>query len=68
MDISGDELKIDRISVEIERKLFEKVIEYSELEEELNKLKNKILNLDKKPMVDITEKGGEVDSAEIYDI
>lgn len=68
VDISGDELKIDRISVEIERKLFEKVIEYSELEEELNKLKNKILNLDKKPMVDITVKGGEVDSAEIYDI
>jgi DNA repair exonuclease SbcCD nuclease subunit len=68
VDISGDELKIDRISLEIERKLYEKVIEYSELEEELEKLKNKILMLDKKPMVDITVTGGEADSAEIYDI
>ena len=68
VDLSGDELKIDRISVEIERKLFEKEIEYCELEDELQKLKNKILMLDKDPLVDITIIGGEVDSAEIYDI
>ena len=68
VDLSGDELKIDRISVEIDRKLFDEKIEYHELEERLHELKNEILKLDKKPMVDITVIGGDVEGAEIYDL
>lgn len=68
VDLSGEELKIERISVEIERKLFDEEIDYYELEDKLHNLKTDILKLDKKPMVDITVIGGEVDSAEIYDI
>ena len=68
VDLSGDELKIDRVSVEIERQLFDETIDYSELEEKLHELKNEILKLDKKPMVDITVTGGNAESVEIYDI
>lgn len=68
VDLTGDELKIDRISVEIERKLFDEEINYFELEDKLQEIKNEIVRLDKKPMVDITVKGGDVEGAEIYDI
>ena len=68
VDLSGDELKIDRVSVDIDRKLFEVELNYLNLEEDLQKLKNDILKLDKKPMVDITITGGDVDSTEIYDV
>lgn len=68
VDLSGDELNIDRISVEIERKLFDEEINYFELKGKLQEIKNEILMLDKKPMVDITVTGGDVESTEIYDM
>ena len=68
VDISGDVPEIERIRMELPRKQLIETINYENFNEELNDLVDRLEAEDEKPMLDLTVKGGDFDSSDIYEI
>lgn len=68
VDISEDKPKVERIQIELPRKLLNETIKYENFDKELENLKNELKKLDNKPMLDLKVVGGDFVSSDIYEI
>ena len=68
VDISEDTPKVERIQIDLPRKILNETIKYENFEEELKNLKNELKILDNKPMLDLKVVGGDFVSSDIYEI
>lgn len=68
VDLSEDIPKVERIKIDLPRKLLNETIQYENFDEELENLKNKLKKLDNKPMLDLKVVGGDFVSSDIYEI
>jgi len=67
VDLTGEKPNVERIIVELPRNLINKTINYENLDEELEDLKNSLQREGNKPMLDLRVEGGEFNSADIYE-
>ena len=65
VDISDDDIKVDRIILNVKRELIIKPIQYDNLKEEIEGLYNHISSLDNEPLVFLEVKGEDFDLAEV---
>ena len=68
VDISEDAPKVERIQIDLPRKILNETIKYENFKEELENLKNELEILDNKPMLELKIVGGDFVSSDIYEI
>lgn len=68
VDLSSDVPQVEQIIMESRRKTYAKTIKYKNFDKELAEFKKEIQSLENKPVVDLTVRGGDFDSAEVYEI
>lgn len=68
VDFTDDEPIIERVNIELPRKYFNEKIEYASFNEELGALKEKIIQENNKPLLDLQIVGGDFISSDIYEI
>lgn len=68
VDIGGDIPEIEKIDLEMSRDFIKEVVKYSQLEEEIKRLQDLIVQMSKKPILNLTVTGGNFSRSEIYDI
>jgi exonuclease SbcD len=68
VDMSGDTPETERIKVELPREFIKKTIPYNNLLTDLQILKNNIMGLKNKPIIDLTVEDGKFNTQEVYDL
>lgn len=68
VDLTDDELAVERINIELPRKYFKEEIEYEKFNEQFDALKEKIIQENRKPLLDLKIVGGDFISSDIYEI
>lgn len=68
VDMSGEIPEVERITIDLPRKQLIETINYENFNSELVELADKLKAEDKKPMLDLTVKGGDFDSSDIYEV
>lgn len=68
VDMSSETPAVERITLDLPRKLISKTINYENFDKELAELKNELEKLDSKPMLDLKVVGGDFSSSDIYEI
>ena len=68
VDLSYDKPEIERVKIDLPREFYSEIIDYDKFDERIHIIKEKIQNLDNKPMLDLTVAGGDFESAEVYEI
>ena len=56
------------MKIDLPREFYSEIIDYDKFDERIHIIKEKIQNLDNKPMLDLTVAGGDFESAEVYEI
>jgi DNA repair exonuclease SbcCD nuclease subunit len=67
VDLDGDIPDIESINMEMPREFIRADINYPELTAEIEKIKNIVLSLPKKPLINLTVEGGNFNRSEVYD-
>lgn len=67
VDMDGDVPEIESINMEMPREFIRAEINYPELTAEIEKIKNIVLSLPKKPLLNLTVEGGNFNRSEVYD-
>ena len=67
VDMDGDVPEIESINMEMPREFIRANIEYPELTAEIEKIKNHVLSLPNKPLLNLTVEGGNFNRSEVYD-
>lgn len=67
VDMSGDKPTVERIKIDYPRAWIEKTVRYENLSEELDSLASELKTLDEKPLLELTVRGGDFESSEIYE-
>ncbi len=67
VDLSGDMPETERISVDLPRDFLKETIQYNQLLPDLQTLKNEIIKLKNKPIVDITVENGQFTNQEVFE-
>ena len=68
VDTHGDMPEVERIKMDLPREFIEENIPFSNLNSEVLKLRNKIVNLDEKPIMNITVEGEKFDSTGVFNL
>ena len=68
VDLSYDTPQVERIKMELPRKFYKEIIDYNKFDERIHELKEEILSLDNKPMIDLSVVGGDFESADVYEV
>jgi DNA repair protein SbcD/Mre11 len=68
VDISGDMPEIEKIDLKLPREFLKENIQYNQLQEEIHRINDFIIELKKKPVLNITVNGGNFSRAEVYEI
>ena len=68
MNLSQDPPEIERVKIDVSREYFREYIDYEKLDEKLEVIKNRIINLEKKPVLELIVENGNFDSSDVYDI
>lgn len=64
----SDEVRVERIKVDLPRHYFTEVIDYENFTDELSRISQKLDGFDKKPMLDLLVKGGDFDASAVYEV
>ena len=67
MDMSGNTPETERIKIDLPREFIKKTVSYNKLLAELQELKNNIIKLKTKPLLDITVEEGNFSTQEAFD-
>ncbi len=67
VDMDGDVPEIESINMEMPREFIRANIQYPELTAEIEKIKNLVLSLPNKPLLNLTVEGGNFNRSEVYD-
>ncbi|HSO25002.1 MAG TPA: DNA repair exonuclease [Methanobacteriaceae archaeon] len=67
VDMDGDVPEIESINMEMPREFIRADIQYPELTAEIEKIKNLVLSLPNKPLLNLTVEGGNFNRSEVYD-
>lgn len=68
VDLDTDDVPlVKRVSVDLPREFITENIEYNKLSETLQKIKNHIISLDNKPILNLTVEKGNFTSSDVYD-
>ncbi len=67
VDISGDMPEIENIDLKLPREFIKETILASKLQEELSRINQYILSLQKKPILMVTVEGGDLNRSEVYE-
>ncbi|CDG64408.1 MAG: repair protein SbcD/Mre11 [Methanobacterium sp.] len=67
VDISGDVPEIENINLKLSREFIKERILYSELQEELTRIKEYTSSLQRKPVMMVTVEGGNFNRSEVYE-
>jgi exonuclease SbcD len=67
VDISGDMPEIENIDLKLPREFIKETIRYSELQEELTRIKDYTNGLRRKPILMVTVEGGNFNRSEVYE-
>ena len=68
VNLSQDPPEIERVKIDVSREYFREYIDYDKLNEKLEVIKNRIINLEKKPVLELIVENGNFDSSDVYDI
>lgn len=68
VNLSQDPPEIERVKIDVSREYFREYIDYEKLDEKLEVIKNRIINLEKKPVLELIVENGNFDSSDVYDI
>ncbi len=67
VDLSGDQPEIEKINIKLPREFIKENINYTELQEEINRINKHIETLNKKPILNLTVHGGNFSRSEVYE-
>lgn len=67
VDTGGDQPEIQPVNLHLKRETIQKEMEYIDLNQQLKELKDYVLNLDKKPVVNLKISGQDFDRAHVYE-
>ncbi len=67
VDISGDMPEIENIDLKLPREFIKETIRYSEIQDELNRIKEYTNSLQRKPILMVTVEGGNFNRSEVYE-
>jgi len=67
VDMDGDVPEIESINMEMPREFIQTNIQYPELAAEIEKIKNLVLSLPNKPLLNLSVEGGNFNRSEVYD-
>ena len=67
VDISGDLPEVEPINLKLPREFIKENVEFSKLNDEIEKIKNHILSLPEKPLLNITIEGGNFNRSEVFE-
>jgi exonuclease SbcD len=67
VDISGDLPEVQPINLKLPREFIKENVEFSKLKIEIEKIKNHILTLPEKPLLNITIEGGNFNRSEVFE-
>ena len=68
VDLSYDTPQVERVKIDLPRKFYKEIIDYNKFDERIHELKEEILSLDNKPMIDLSVVGGDFESADVYEV
>ncbi|MDO5827475.1 MAG: DNA repair exonuclease [Methanobrevibacter sp.] len=68
VNLSQDPPEIERVKIDVSREYFREYIDYDKLDEKLEVIKNRIINLEKKPVLELIVENGDFNSSDVYDI
>lgn len=68
VNLSQDPPEIERVKIDVSREYFREYIDYEKLDAKLEVIKNRIINLEKKPVLELIVENGNFDSSDVYDI
>lgn len=67
VDLSEDIPTVERVTIDLARKFYNEIIAYDKLDERLSVIEEELKTLEVKPIVDITVRGGDFESADVYE-
>ena len=68
VNLSQDPPEIERVTIDMPREYIREYIDYNKLDEKLDIIKRHIMNLENKPVLELTVENGDFDSSDVYDI
>lgn len=68
VDIGGDIPEVEKVDLKLPREIISETVKYPELKNEIDRIREYIFKLDKKPLMQITIEGGNFDRADVYEI
>ena len=68
MNLSQDPPEIERVKIDMQREYIREYIDYKQLNEKLDIIKNRIMNMEKKPVLELIVENGDFNSSDVYDI
>jgi len=68
VDMGGDIPEVEKVDLKLPREIIRETVKYSELNDEINRIREYILKLDKKPLMQINIEGGNFDRADVYKV
>ncbi len=67
VDMGGDLPQVDPVNIQLPREFIKENVEYSQLSSEIDKIKQYILTLSEKPLLNITVQGGNFNRSEVFE-
>ncbi len=68
VDIGGEIPEIEKIDLKLPREFIKETIQYHKLKDEISRLSNYIKDLSRKPLLQLTVTGGDLNRSELYEI
>ena len=68
VNLSQDPPEIERVRIDLQREYIREYIDYNQLNEKLDIIKNRIMNMEKKPVLELIVENGDFNSSDVYDI
>jgi len=67
VDMGGDIPEVEKVDLKLPREIIRENVKYFELNDKINRIRDYILKLDKKPLMHITIEGGNFERIEVYE-
>lgn len=68
VDMSSDVPEVERITVDLPREFIRECIDYNEIIEKLRYIRSEIQKLDEKPILELTVRNGNFNTADVYEL